>query len=101
MLGYITASQENAWLKQINAAPTAVFLDPYDKLGHLHDAKTTPDMFVMNPLGILIYQGAIDDHESTDPSDIKRSKGYVSAALNKRWPVSPLPLRCRDPAAAR
>ncbi len=88
--GYITTSQENAWLKQINASPTAVFLDPSGKLGHLYNAKTTPDMYVINPLGILIYQGAIDDHESTDPSDIKRSKNYVSAALNEAMAGKPV-----------
>jgi AhpC/TSA family len=81
--GYITAPQENAWLKEIKAAPTAVFLDPTGKLGHLYDAKTTPDMYVINPQGILIYEGAIDDHPTTDVSDIKISKNYVSAALSE------------------
>src|SRR5208337_5621975 len=36
--GYVTASEENAYLKQANAAPTAVLLDPAGTLGHLYDA---------------------------------------------------------------
>jgi AhpC/TSA family len=88
--GYITAPQEKAWLKHINAAPTAVFLDPTGKLGHLYDAKTTPDMYVINPQGILIYEGAIDDHPTTDLSDIKISKNYVSAALSEAMAGKPV-----------
>src|SRR5947207_6579861 len=42
--GYVTASQENDYLKKMNAAPTAVLLDPDGALGHLYAAKTTPHM---------------------------------------------------------
>jgi len=38
---------------------------------------------VINPEGKLIYAGAIDDHASTDPEDIKTSKNYVSEALTE------------------
>src|ERR1035441_10848062 len=40
--GYVTASEENTYLNQANAAPTAVLLDPTGALGHLYDAKTCP-----------------------------------------------------------
>lgn len=81
--GYMTASQENAYVQRANAAPTAVLLDPKGTLGHLYDAKTTPDMYVINPQGMLIYSGAIDDRASTDTSDIKGAKNYVDVALNE------------------
>jgi hypothetical protein len=64
--GYVTASEENAYLKQANAAPTAVLLDPAGTLGHLYDAKTTPHIFIISPKGTLIYSGAIDDRPTTD-----------------------------------
>jgi hypothetical protein len=79
--GYITASDENAFLKQADAAPTAVLLDPTGALGHLYDAKTTPQMFIIDPQGTLIYNGAIDDRPTTDAADINGSKNYVSLAL--------------------
>ena len=47
--GFVSASDENAYVKQVNAAPTAILLDPTGALGHLYDAKTTPHMFVINP----------------------------------------------------
>jgi peroxiredoxin len=79
--GYMTASAENAYLARVHAAPTAALLDPTGALGHEYDAKTTPDMYVIDPSGKLIYAGAIDDHPTTDTSDIPHSKNYVSAAL--------------------
>ena len=38
--GYVKADEENAYVKQMSAAPTAVLLDPTGQLGHLYDAKT-------------------------------------------------------------
>src|ERR1700743_891171 len=56
-LGYVTASQENEYMAKMHAAPTAALLDPQGKLGHLYDAKTTPQMIVIDPSGKLIYDG--------------------------------------------
>ena len=80
--GYVTAAEENAYVRSSHASPTAVILDPTGSIGHLYEAKTTPDMFVIDPSGKLIYSGAIDDHASTDTSDITASKNYVSEALS-------------------
>lgn len=81
--GYMTADQENAFLQQANASPTAVLLDPSGQLGHLYGAKTTPHMFVINPEGVLVYDGAIDDQPTTDPSDMSSAHNYVSEALQE------------------
>src|SRR6266705_3334731 len=81
--GYVTAAEENSWLRQINAAPSAVLLDPTGTLGHLYDAKTTPQMFVINPQGTLVYDGAIDDKPTTDQADIGRARNYLSQALEE------------------
>jgi len=88
--GYVTASEENAYLKQANAAPTAVLLDPAGTLGHLYDAKTTPDIFIIGPKGVLIYSGAIDDRPSTDVADVNGAKNYVSLALDEATSGKPV-----------
>ena len=88
--GYVTASEENAYLKQANAAPTAVLLDPAGTLGHLYDAKTTPDIFIISPKGTLIYSGAIDDRPSTDVADVNGAKNYVSLALDEATADKPV-----------
>jgi peroxiredoxin len=81
--GYVTADQENAYMQKMHAAPTAAILDPKGEIGHLYGAKTTPHMFVINPQGKLIYNGAIDSDSSSDPSAIAGAKNYVSEALQE------------------
>jgi peroxiredoxin len=88
--GYVTAPEENAYVKQVNAAPTDVLLDPTGALGHLYDAKTTPHMFVINPQGILIYNGAIDDKPTTDLADVNGAKNYLSLALDEATSGKPV-----------
>jgi len=95
--GYVTAAEENEYLKEMKAAPTAVLLDPTGALGHLYDAKTTPHMFVINPQGILIYNGAIDDHPTSDASDIPHSQNYLSQALEEALAGKPVAVATSRP----
>jgi peroxiredoxin len=88
--GYMTAAEENTFLKQSNAAPTAVLLDPTGVVGRLYDAKTTPHMFIVDPHGNLIYNGAIDDKPTTDLADVNGAKNYVSQALNESLAGKPV-----------
>jgi hypothetical protein len=37
---------------------------------------------VIDPKGVLIYAGALDDRPSTDKADIKGANNYVKAALD-------------------
>jgi peroxiredoxin len=79
--GYVTSAEENAYVARTHAAPTAVLMDPQGKLGRLYDAKTTPEMFVIDPNGKLIYEGAIDSRPTPNPDDINGAQNYVSQAL--------------------
>ena len=88
--GYVTAEQENDYMHRMHAAPTAALLDPTGNLGHLYDAKTTPHMFIINPDGVLIYEGAIDDKPTSDPADIATSRNYVSLAFNEAMSGKPV-----------
>lgn len=88
--GYVTPSQENAYLAQMNAAPTAALMDTRGKLGHLYNAKTTPEMFVIDPAGKLIYAGAIDDRPTPDPEDVRGANNYVSDALTAAMAGKPV-----------
>jgi alkyl hydroperoxide reductase subunit AhpC len=79
--GYVTATEENDYLAKMQAAPTAALLDPTGEIGHLYDAKTSPQMVVINPQGVVIYDGAIDDKPTTDLQDVPNATNYVSLAL--------------------
>ena len=73
-LNQIAASQ--------GAARTALLLDPDGKVGHDFGAKTTPDMYIINPEGKLVYEGAIDSKPTTAVADIKTATNYVKVALD-------------------
>jgi peroxiredoxin len=88
--GYVTSSQENAYLDTMHAVPTAALLDPQGKLGRLYNAKTTPEMFVIDPEGKLIYAGAIDDRPTPDPQDVRGANNYVSDALTAAMAGKPV-----------
>ncbi len=88
--GYATASEENDYLAKEHAAPTAALLDPSGQIGHLYDAKTSPQMVVVNPQGIVIYDGAIDDRPTTDLSDVPGAVNYVSLALEQAMAGKPV-----------
>jgi peroxiredoxin len=88
--GYVTPGQENAYVQHVHAVPTAVLMDPAGKLGHLYNAKTTPEMFVIDPQGRLIYTGAIDDKPTPDPDDIRGANNYVSDALTEAMAGKPV-----------
>jgi peroxiredoxin len=88
--GYLTADQESAYKQKMQAVPTAILLDSGGEVGHLYDAKTTPQMVVINPQGTIIYDGAIDDHPTSDSGDIPQSKNYVDLALREATSGKPV-----------
>ncbi len=88
--GYTSGQEADQLTQQKNASPTAVLLDPKGTVGHLYAAKTTPHMYIINPEGILIYQGAIDDKPSADTADVASAKNYVKAALDQSMAGQPV-----------
>ena len=80
--GSLTPDQANAWAQQQGAAPTSILLDPEGALGKRFGAKTTPHLFVIDGAGVVRYQGAIDDHPSTDQADVAGAVNYAAQALD-------------------
>ncbi len=79
--GYTTPEQANEYIKANNAQATARILDPSGEIGGLYEAKTTPHMFVINPEGLLVYEGAIDDDPKFKKDGMRGARNYVIAAL--------------------
>jgi peroxiredoxin len=88
--GYVTPPKENAYLAQMHAEPTAVLLDAEGKVGRLYNAKTTPQMFVIDPQGKVVYAGAIDDKPTPDADDIRGADNYVTDALTAAMAGKPI-----------
>lgn len=79
--GHRTGPQADADTKDKNAVPTAVLLDHAGEVGKQYGAKTTPEIFIIDREGQVIYAGAMDNMKSTDPKDIAKAESYVRLAL--------------------
>lgn len=82
-----------AWNEEIadrKLSSTAVLLDESGAVGKSYGAKTTPHMYIVNPDGVLIYKGAIDDQPSTSKDDIPGARNYVLAALDESLAGKPV-----------
>jgi peroxiredoxin len=80
--GHMTAEKWNEEITATKTAAAAVLLDPAGDVGRLYEAKTTPQMFVLDTEGRIVYRGAIDDKPTADQADIAGAKNYVTEALD-------------------
>lgn len=95
--GHLTPESAQAFLAQRQAAPTALLLDSDGAVGRLYGAKTTPHMFIINPEGIVAYNGAIDDRPSVDPDDVDGATNYVMQALAEAQAGQPVSVSSTQP----
>jgi AhpC/TSA family len=70
-----------SWMAGQKAAPSATLMDADGKVGKAYGARTTPHMYVVNPAGLLVYAGGIDNKPSSNPADIPGATNYVKQAL--------------------
>lgn len=80
--GYYTGQHLTDMLNDLKWDGTDYLIDPNKKAAMLYKVSTTPEMYVINPQGILIYAGAIDDKATSDVEDIPYAKNYVAQALD-------------------
>ena len=95
--GHMTPAEAQANREKVGSKAVATLLDPDSDIARLYSAKMTPHMFVIDPKGGLIYQGAIDDHNSADPDDIPKSKNYVAQALDEAMAGKPVSVASTHP----
>jgi hypothetical protein len=79
--GHYPPDKAAALTRQKGAAPTAVLLDWHGDVGRAYGVRATPQMFVINKEGVLVYKGAVDDRPSSGAEDLAGARNYVEAAL--------------------
>ncbi|MEO0510698.1 MAG: redoxin domain-containing protein [Verrucomicrobiota bacterium] len=78
--GYLEAEQAQRLSEIQGFKSTAYLIDSTGEVGRLYDARTTPHVFLIDPEGLLIYQGAIDSIKSVKVSDVDLAENYLVAA---------------------
>jgi hypothetical protein len=88
--GNLTPEQAEKKMSEWKTKQTALLLDPEGKAGRSYGAKNTPHMFVINPDGKVVYEGAIDSKATPNPADIPNSTNYVKVALDESLAGKPV-----------
>jgi peroxiredoxin len=87
---YLAPAALAAQYRQWGAAPTAMLMDDSGKVGRAYGARTTPHMYLIDPKGLLVYAGGIDDKRSANPEDVKTAKNFVRVALGEALAGKPV-----------
>jgi peroxiredoxin len=80
---YLAPAALAAQYKTWGASATAMLMDDAGQVGRAYGARTTPHMYIIDPKGVLVYAGGIDDKRSANPEDIKTAKNFVRVALSE------------------
>jgi hypothetical protein len=88
--GNLTAETAGKTISDWKMNHTTLLLDPDGKAGQTYGAKNTPHMFIINPEGKVVYEGAIDSKASPNPADIPTSTNYVKVALDEAMAGKPV-----------
>ena len=80
--GYLEPA-EMADLAAENGSKASHFLmDTDGKIGRIYGAKVTPQMYIIDQGGTLVYDGAIDSKATTDAKDITTAEPLFANALD-------------------
>lgn len=78
---YLTPEASAKWATEHGFEATWL-MDPEGTVGQAYGARTTPHMFIIDPSGKVVYQGAIDSIRDADPDSIDQATNYVMEALS-------------------
>ncbi|MDH3216648.1 MAG: redoxin domain-containing protein [Candidatus Krumholzibacteria bacterium] len=95
--GHFEAKMIANRIKTDKAMAAAYLIDEKGTVGRIYAAKTTPHMFVIDPKGVLIYAGGIDDKPSTNTADIDGATNYVSQCLDAAMNGEPVKTKTSTP----
>ncbi len=87
--GHLTKETAPGVLKENQVKATNLLFDHDGTVGRLYEAKTTPHMYIIDKNGILVYNGAIDDDNSTK-GGANAKVNYVAKALDELLAGKPI-----------
>jgi peroxiredoxin len=88
--GYLEPAEAEQLRQSEEMHSTAKLLDVTGDVGRAYDARTTPHMYLINPDGVLVYQGAIDSVKSTRTEDIADAENYLVSAYRSAVAGEPI-----------
>lgn len=81
--GHMSPDEAKKKSKEVGSAASAYLIDEKGEVGQMYGAKVTPEIYIIDKEGNLVYHGAIDSIKSTNPADIPKATNYVRKALEE------------------
>ena len=88
--GYMDAGGAERFRNRYGAVPALILLDPDGRMGRQYDVEVTPELFIIDPEGVLIYMGGMDDKATVRIADIADATDYVGMALDEALEGQPV-----------
>jgi peroxiredoxin len=79
---YLPPDKAEALHRARGGSSAALLIDASGSVGRAYGAVVTPQMFVIDAKGELVYSGAISDNPTRRASEARASRNYVRAALD-------------------
>jgi len=80
--GYMDGGGAKRFRNRFGTEPTHFLLDPDGRMGRQYDVEVTPEVFIIDPQGILVYMGGMDDKPTTGVADVDQAIDYVGEAMD-------------------
>jgi peroxiredoxin len=87
---HLTVEKAKEVYGSMHLASTALLLDETGATGRAYGATNTPQIFIIDPQGVLIYQGAVDDKRTSDSRDIAGAHNHLLHALDEALAGKPV-----------
>ena len=88
--GYTTVQEALEAAEKCGSDATAILLDPTGTVSKAYGATLTPEIFIINPKGRVIYHGALELTTTTGLNDTKETTNYVNLAIAEAKAGTPL-----------
>jgi peroxiredoxin len=92
---FVDAAIAAEMLRRWQGNQSAMLLDPDGSVARAFGARVTPQMFVIDPRGVIVYSGAIDDQRSV--RNPKSAHNFVRAALADALAGRPVAVAATNP----
>ncbi len=80
--GYMDGGGAKRFRNRFGGEPAHFLLDPDGRMGRQYDVEVTPQVFIIDRQGILVYMGGMDDKATTSIADVDRAIDYVGEAMD-------------------
>lgn len=78
---FVPADKAEALHAQRGAASAALLMDSEGNLGRAYGAVVTPQLFIVDEKGTLVYAGGPHENPTRDPAQVRSQPNFIRAAL--------------------